>query len=99
MTVKICLDFETLESKVPGFQNLTDVFFFCSVLLCLVIASVLEGKLPDDGLLQRLQSDTVTEDTLSCLYAGLYSLLRSALRLPQTSLKPEQFKADLTELK
>lgn len=64
-----------------------------------VIASVLEGKLPDDGLLQRLQSDTVTEDTLSCLYAGLYSLLRSALRLPQTSLKPEQFKADLTELK
>ncbi|XP_078355223.1 COMM domain-containing protein 5-like [Oculina patagonica] len=64
-----------------------------------VIVSVLEGKLPEDGLLQRLQSDTVTEDTLSCLYAGLYSLLRSGLRLPQTSLKPEQFKADLVELK
>ncbi|KAJ7325730.1 regulation of RNA metabolic process [Desmophyllum pertusum] len=63
-----------------------------------VIVVVLEGKAPDDGLLQRLQSDTVTEDTLSCLYAGLYSLLRSALRLPQTSLKPEQFKADLVEL-
>ena len=55
--------------------------------------------IPDDGLLQRLQSDAITEDTLSCLYAGLYSLLRSALRLPQTSLKPEQFKADLVELK
>ena len=64
-----------------------------------VIISVLEGKIPEDGLLQKLQSDTITEDVLSCLYAGLYSLLRSALRLPQTSLKPEQFKADLVELK
>ncbi|XP_058968615.1 COMM domain-containing protein 5 [Pocillopora verrucosa] len=64
-----------------------------------VIISVLEGKVPDDGLLQKLQSETVTEDVISSLYAGLYSLLRSALRLPQTSLKPEQFKADLGELK
>ena len=55
--------------------------------------------MPDDGLLQKLQSDVVTEETLSCLYAGLYSLLRSALRLPQTSLKPERFKSDLTELR
>ncbi|XP_022781227.1 COMM domain-containing protein 5-like [Stylophora pistillata] len=64
-----------------------------------VIISVLEGNVPDDGLLQKLQSETVTEDMLSSLYAGLYSLLRSALRLPQTSLKPEQFRADLKELK
>lgn len=64
-----------------------------------VIISVLEGKVPDDGLLQKLQSETVTEDVISSLYAGLYSLLRSALRLPQTSLKPEQFKVDLGELK
>lgn len=83
---------------MSGLKDLTNVFS-CSVLLCLVIVSVLGGKLPDDGFLQRLQSDTVTENTLSCLYAGLYSLLRSALRLPQTSLKPEQFKADLAELK
>lgn len=83
---------------MPELKNLTDIFS-CSGLLYLVIASVLEGKLPDDGLLQKLQSDTVTEDNLSCLYAGLYSLLRSALRLPQISLKPEQFKADLAELK
>ncbi|CAH3035826.1 unnamed protein product [Porites lobata] len=64
-----------------------------------VIISVFEGKVPDNGLLQELQSDAVTEETLSCLYAGLYCLLRSALRLPQTSLKPDRFKSDLTELK
>ncbi|XP_068703121.1 COMM domain-containing protein 5-like [Montipora capricornis] len=64
-----------------------------------VIVSVFEGKLPDDGLFQRLQSDAVTEDMLSSLYSGLYSLLRSALRLPLTSLKPEKFKADLVELR
>ena len=58
-----------------------------------------EGNVPDDGLLQKLQSDAVTEETLSCLYAGLYSLLRSALHLPQTSLRPERFKSDLTELR
>lgn len=61
--------------------------------------SVFEGKLPDEGWLQKLQSDAVTEETLSCLYSGLYSLLRSALRLPLTSLKPERFKADLLVLK
>ena len=69
------------------------------IFLLSVIISVFEGKVPDDGLLQELQSDAVTEETMSCLYAGLYCLLRSALRLPQTSLKPDRFKSDLTELK
>ena len=69
---------------------------FCSFS---VIVCVLEGKVPEHGVLQKLQSDSVTEDVLSCLYSGLYCLIRSALRLPQTSLKPEQFKADLAELK
>lgn len=64
-----------------------------------LIVSVFEGKLPDEGWLQKIQSDAVTEEVLSCLYSGLYSLLRSALRLPLTSLKPERFKADLVLLK
>jgi len=72
---------------------------FPFIFLFSVIISVFEGKVADDGLLQELQSDAVTEETLSCLYAGLYCLLRSALRLPQTSLKPDRFKSDLTELK
>ena len=72
---------------------------FPFIFLFSVIISVFEGKVPDDGLLQELKSDVVTEETLSCLYAGLYCLLRSALRLPQTSLKPDRFKSDLTELK
>lgn len=70
-----------------------------SFTLVLVIVSVFEGKLPDEGWLQKIQSDAVTEEVLSCLYSGLYSLLRSALRLPLTSLKPERFKADLVLLK
>lgn len=83
-------------------QIITTLKNLIALLCCIflsVIVSVFEGKIPDDGLLQKLQSDAVTEDTLSCLYAGLYSLLRSALRLPQTSLKPERFKTDLAELK
>ena len=72
---------------------------FPFIFLFSVIISVFERKVPDDGLLQELQSDAVTEETLSCLYAGLYCLLRSALRLPQTSLKPDRFKLDLIELK
>lgn len=78
-------------------QPYSAVIFFFN--LFLVIVSVFEGKLPDEGWLQKIQSDAVTEEILSCLYSGLYSLLRSALRMPLTSLKPERFKADLVLLK
>ena len=64
-----------------------------------VIVGVIEGQVPEDGVLQNLESESVSEDVLASVYSGMYTLLMSALRLPQVSLKPEQFKADLSELR
>lgn len=38
---------------------------------------------------KKISSETLTEDTLTVIYSGLFSLLRRAIRLPLTSLKPE----------
>ena len=102
--LKNTITLASLNHRGRGRESAYKCYIHCESLssclrLLAVIISVLEGKVPDDGLLQKLQTETVTEDVISSLYAGLYSLLRSALRLPQTSLKPEQFKADLGELK
>ncbi|KAK3739103.1 hypothetical protein QZH41_018237, partial [Actinostola sp. cb2023] len=59
----------------------------------------LEGKQMEDGVLQKIAANSVSEDVVGAVFAGIYTILTSALRLPQTSLKPEQFQADLTEIR
>lgn len=49
----------------------------------------MEGKETDYAQLKELETGVFTEEVLSVVYTGLFSLLRRALRLPLTSLKPE----------
>ena len=49
----------------------------------------MEGKDVDYQTFKELASKDLTEEMLSIVYTGLHSLLRCALRLPLTSLKPE----------
>ncbi|XP_033744338.1 COMM domain-containing protein 5-like [Pecten maximus] len=63
-----------------------------------MIVSSMEGKRIDSCLLKELEHDIFSEEVLSIVYTGLYSLLRRAIRLPLTSLKPEMFKEDIKEL-
>ncbi|XP_077984474.1 COMM domain-containing protein 5-like [Glandiceps talaboti] len=64
-----------------------------------VAVSAMEGNEITEDTFKKLQTDKLTEETLGVLYSGLCTLLRSALRLPQTSMKSEVFKEDLQELK
>lgn len=63
-----------------------------------MIVSSMEGKETDYAQLKELETGVFTEEVLSVVYTGLFSLLRRALRLPLTSLKPEMFKEDIKEL-
>ncbi|OWF53764.1 COMM domain-containing protein 5-like [Mizuhopecten yessoensis] len=63
-----------------------------------MIVSSMEGKEIDCAVLEELEHDIFTKEVLSIVYTGLYSLLRRAIRLPLTSLKPEMFKEDIKEL-
>lgn len=63
-----------------------------------LIVSSMEGKPVSHEQFKKISSETLTEDTLTVIYSGLYSLLRRAIRLPLTSLKPEMFKEDMNEL-
>lgn len=49
----------------------------------------MEGKPVSPEQFKKISSETLTEDTLTVIYSGLFSLLRRAIRLPLTSLKPE----------
>jgi hypothetical protein len=46
-----------------------------------------------------LKSDQTSEEIVRVVYTGLLVLLKSALRLPQSSLKSEMFKTDLKEIR
>ncbi|XP_064636184.1 COMM domain-containing protein 5-like [Lineus longissimus] len=59
----------------------------------------IEGKEVDSSLFQEIQTEKLTEEILCHIYSGLHSLLRSALRIPPSSLKAEVFKEDLQDLK
>ncbi|KAL5012932.1 hypothetical protein ScPMuIL_011483 [Solemya velum] len=63
-----------------------------------LIVSDLEGQDVNNSLFKSEISNEMSEQTLSVIYSGLHSLLVRALRLPATSLKPEMFKDDLTDL-
>ncbi|XP_020910047.1 COMM domain-containing protein 5 [Exaiptasia diaphana] len=64
-----------------------------------VIVTSLEGKPVEDGVLQKIAGNNVSEDVVGLVFAGIYTILTSALRLPLTSLKLEQFQADLAEIR
>ncbi|XP_066286096.1 COMM domain-containing protein 5-like isoform X1 [Branchiostoma lanceolatum] len=66
--------------------------------LLTVAVTALEGADVDSKSFTDLQTNGMTEDLINIIYSGLLSTLRLALRLPQTSLKPELFKDDLKEL-
>lgn len=63
-----------------------------------MIVSYMEGKDVNFDSFKEMVTSDLTEETLSTIYTGLYSLLKCALRLPLTSLKPEMFVEDLKEL-
>ncbi|KAK3099200.1 hypothetical protein FSP39_000932 [Pinctada imbricata] len=62
------------------------------------IVAAMEGKDVEYENFKDLAVGDVTEEILTVIYTGLHSLLRSALRLPLTSLKPEMFNEDIKEL-
>lgn len=59
----------------------------------------LEGKQDEDGILHKISTDNVSEDVVGSVFAGMFTILTSALRLPLSSLKPEKFQADLDEVR
>jgi len=63
------------------------------------IVNDLEGKDVQQGALQQMSSEKITEETIAFVFSGLLKLIKVALRIPPTSLKQEVFKEDLLELR
>ncbi|KAM9325369.1 COMM domain-containing protein 5 [Gastrophryne carolinensis] len=63
------------------------------------VVGALEGKDCRDAVKVIQQNTSLPEEQLSFILAGLYTLLRVALRLPVSTLKQEIFKEDLKELR
>ncbi|XP_038063090.1 COMM domain-containing protein 5-like [Patiria miniata] len=61
--------------------------------------SLIEGNDVLESTFSSLASDKLSQEVLGTVFAGICTLLRCALRLPVTSLKPEIFKEDLKELR
>lgn len=65
----------------------------------LVIVVSLEGKPVEDSILEKIAGNAVSVDVVSAVFAGVYTVITTALRLPRMSLKQEQFQADLLEIR
>ncbi|KAG5843613.1 COMM domain-containing protein 5 [Anguilla rostrata] len=74
-----------------------DKDFFRKILK--VVVNAVEGKDCRDSMKSLADNGTVSEEQLSHIIAGIYGLLKEALRLPTSSLKQEVFKEDLRELR
>ncbi|XP_006632837.2 COMM domain-containing protein 5 [Lepisosteus oculatus] len=85
-----------VEIMVKHLKNL-DKELFRKILKAVVNA--LEGKDCRESVRMIAESGTLTEEQLSYIIAGMYGLLKEALRLPTSSLKQEVFKEDLRELR
>ncbi|XP_071087895.1 COMM domain-containing protein 5-like isoform X2 [Haliotis cracherodii] len=66
-------------------------------LLKMVVAAM-EGEEVQHKQIKEIISNGESEESLTAMYTGLYTLLRTALRHPQPSLKMELFKIDLNDL-
>ncbi|KAJ8396496.1 hypothetical protein AAFF_G00018020 [Aldrovandia affinis] len=64
-----------------------------------VVVNAVEGKDCRDSMKLIADNGTLSEEQLSHVIAGIYRLLKDALRLPTSSLKQEVFKEDLRELR
>uniref|UniRef100_UPI00398F40A2 COMM domain-containing protein 5 isoform X1 n=2 Tax=Pristiophorus japonicus TaxID=55135 RepID=UPI00398F40A2 len=63
------------------------------------VVNSLEGKDSTESVRSIAETKSLSEEQLSCILAGMYTLLSEALRLPQSSLKQEVFKDDLRDLR
>ncbi|XP_078067882.1 COMM domain-containing protein 5 isoform X2 [Mustelus asterias] len=63
------------------------------------VINSLEGKDSREAVRSIAETESLSEEQLSHILAGMYTLLSEALRLPQTSLKQEVFKSDLRDLR
>ncbi|XP_022086187.1 COMM domain-containing protein 5-like isoform X2 [Acanthaster planci] len=61
--------------------------------------SLIEGNDVPESTFSSLAKDNLSLEMVNTVFAGICTLLRCALRIPVTSLKPEVFKEDLKELR
>uniref|UniRef100_A0A8C0IX29 COMM domain-containing protein 5 n=1 Tax=Chelonoidis abingdonii TaxID=106734 RepID=A0A8C0IX29_CHEAB len=79
--------------RVEAMQGKYPVGFFA------VVVSALEGKDCKESVRAIAESVDLSEEQLTSLISGMYTLLREALRLPISTFKQEVFKEDLQELR
>ncbi|EDO40800.1 predicted protein [Nematostella vectensis] len=87
---------EEVKRMIPHLKHMEKLQF--RKVLQVIVAS-LEGLEPEENIIASLSTGKLPEDSISAVFSGLYTLLTSALRLPLKSLKAEQFKANLTEIR
>ncbi|XP_032886168.1 COMM domain-containing protein 5 [Amblyraja radiata] len=63
------------------------------------VVNALEGKDSRDAVRSIAETESLSEERLSHILAGMYTLLQEALRLPPSSLKQEVFKEDLRDIR
>ncbi|XP_036613286.1 COMM domain-containing protein 5-like [Trichosurus vulpecula] len=63
-----------------------------------VVVSALQGEDCREATRRLVDSSPLSESQLGVLVAGMYALLREALRLPASALKPDVFREDLQQL-
>ncbi|XP_043913508.1 COMM domain-containing protein 5 isoform X1 [Protopterus annectens] len=63
-----------------------------------VVVSALEGQDCQESVKHLSENVSLSEEQLSYILSGMYTLIREALRLPMSTFKPEVFKEDLREL-
>ncbi|XP_026508773.1 COMM domain-containing protein 5-like isoform X2 [Terrapene carolina triunguis] len=85
-----------VEAMARGVRGLSQETFRR---LLTVVVSALEGKDCKESVRAIAESVDLSEDQLTSLIAGMYTLLREALRLPLSTFKQEVFKEDLQELR
>ncbi|XP_053896518.1 COMM domain-containing protein 5 [Malaclemys terrapin pileata] len=85
-----------VEAMARGVRGLSQETFRR---LLTVVVSALEGKDCKESVRAIAESVDLSEEQLTSLISGMYTLLREALRLPLLTFKQEVFKEDLQELR
>ncbi|XP_062917531.1 COMM domain-containing protein 5 [Mobula hypostoma] len=63
------------------------------------VVNSLEGKDCKESVRTIAETESLSEEQLSHILAGMYTLIQEAVRLPPSSLKQEVFKDDLREIR
>jgi len=87
---------DEIRKMVPSLSSINQDLF---QRLLKAVLSDLQGRPVLEEEYQKFYAGGVTETVIDCVYSGLLSLMQAALRLPETSIKPENFKAELVEMK